>query len=105
VVNQVFSPSEAEVTRAQRVISAMEEAKKEGRGAVTLDGRLIDLASIRQAEVMVRKAKVVIRTEVQYPLPIHLQPGSLRRAQSTDAVIQTTLFQVLKLILNPLQFG
>jgi malyl-CoA/(S)-citramalyl-CoA lyase len=35
----------------------MEEAKREGRGAVTLDGRLIDLASIRQAEVMVRKAE------------------------------------------------
>jgi malyl-CoA/(S)-citramalyl-CoA lyase len=57
--NQVFSPSEEEVTRAKRVISAMEEAKKQGRGAVTLDGRLIDLASIRQAEVMVRKSEVI----------------------------------------------
>jgi malyl-CoA/(S)-citramalyl-CoA lyase len=37
----------------------MEEAKREGRGAVTLDGRLIDLASIRQAEVLVRKAEVI----------------------------------------------
>jgi malyl-CoA/(S)-citramalyl-CoA lyase len=37
----------------------MEEAKKQGRGAVTLDGRLIDLASIRQAEVMVRKSEVI----------------------------------------------
>ncbi len=59
IVNQIFSPSEEEVTRAKRVISAMEEAKSEGRGAVTLDGRLIDLASIRQAEVLVRKAEVI----------------------------------------------
>jgi malyl-CoA/(S)-citramalyl-CoA lyase len=59
VGNMVFSPSEEEVTRAKRVISAMEDAKKEGRGAVTLDGRLIDLASIRQAEVMVRKSEVI----------------------------------------------
>jgi malyl-CoA/(S)-citramalyl-CoA lyase len=59
VGNEVFSPSEEEVTRAKRVISAMEDAQKEGRGAVTLDGRLIDLASIRQAEVMVRKSEVI----------------------------------------------
>ena len=59
VANEVFSPSEEEITRARRVLSAMEEAKREGRGAVTLDGRLIDLASIRQAEVMVRKAESI----------------------------------------------
>jgi len=59
IVNKIFSPSEEEVTRAKRVLSAMEEAKREGRGAVTLDGRLIDLASIRQAEVLVRKADVI----------------------------------------------
>jgi len=59
IVNQIFSPSEEEVTRARRVLHAMEEAKNEGRGAVTLDGRLIDLASIRQAEVLVRKAEAI----------------------------------------------
>jgi len=59
IVNQIFSPSEEEVTRAKRVLHAMEEAKNEGRGAVTLDGRLIDLASIRQAEVLVRKADTI----------------------------------------------
>ncbi len=59
IVNQIFSPSEDEVARARRVLVAMEAAKNEGRGAVTLDGRLIDLASIRQAEVLVRKAEVV----------------------------------------------
>ncbi len=59
LANEVNSPSEAEVTKAKRIIEAMEQAQKEGKGAVALDGRLIDIASIKQAEVMVQKAKQV----------------------------------------------
>ena len=54
--NEVFSPSDAEVQKAQRILEAMAEAQREGRGAVALEGRLIDIASIRQAEVLVKKA-------------------------------------------------
>jgi malyl-CoA/(S)-citramalyl-CoA lyase len=56
LANEIFSPSDAEVTKARRILEAMAQAQKEGRGAVALDGRLIDLASIRQAEVLVAKA-------------------------------------------------
>ena len=56
LANEVYSPSEAEVTKAKRILEAMEEAQAAGRGAVQLDGRLIDIASIKQAEVMVKKA-------------------------------------------------
>jgi malyl-CoA/(S)-citramalyl-CoA lyase len=56
LANEVMTPSEAEVTKARRILEAMAEAEKEGKGAVTLDGRLIDLASIRQAEALVAKA-------------------------------------------------
>jgi malyl-CoA/(S)-citramalyl-CoA lyase len=59
LANEEFSPSEAEVTRARRILEAMAQAQKEGRGAVALDGRLIDLASIRQAEVLVKKAEAI----------------------------------------------
>jgi len=59
LANKLFTPSEAEVTKAKRILEAMEQAKKEGKGAVTLDGRLIDIASIRQAEVLVRKAEQI----------------------------------------------
>ncbi|MCK4869336.1 MAG: CoA ester lyase, partial [Alphaproteobacteria bacterium] len=55
--NEVFSPSEAEVTKARRILEAMEQAQKDGKGAVALDGRLIDIASIKQAENMVRLAE------------------------------------------------
>jgi malyl-CoA/(S)-citramalyl-CoA lyase len=54
--NEVFSPSDAEVQKAQRILEAMAEAQRDGRGAVALEGRLIDIASIRQAEVLVKKA-------------------------------------------------
>jgi malyl-CoA/(S)-citramalyl-CoA lyase len=54
-----MSPSEAEVTKAKRILEAMAEAQKAGKGAVTLDGRLIDAASIKQAEVMVKKAELI----------------------------------------------
>ena len=59
LANEVMSPSEADVTKARRIIAAMEEAAEQRRGAVSLDGRLIDYASIRQAEVLVKKAEMI----------------------------------------------
>ena len=59
LANEEFSPSEAELGKARRIIDAMAEAQKEGKGAVSLDGRLIDIASIRQAQVLVEKAKQI----------------------------------------------
>ncbi len=56
LANQVFTPSEAEVTKARRIMEAMTQAAREGRGAVSLDGRLIDIASIRMAEALLAKA-------------------------------------------------
>jgi malyl-CoA/(S)-citramalyl-CoA lyase len=57
LANEVFTPGEAEVERARRILQAMEDAAKEGRGAVALDGRLIDAASIRMAEHLVAKVE------------------------------------------------
>jgi malyl-CoA/(S)-citramalyl-CoA lyase len=51
-----MSPPEAEVVKARRILEAMEQARREGKGAASLDGRLIDIASIRQAEALVAKA-------------------------------------------------
>jgi len=56
LANEVFTPPDSEVDRARRILTAMDEAASEGKGAVSLDGRLIDAASIRQAQVMVDKA-------------------------------------------------
>ncbi|HLW26671.1 MAG TPA: CoA ester lyase [Kiloniellales bacterium] len=59
LANELFAPSDEEITKAKRILEAMEQAQKEGKGAVTLDGRLIDIASIKQAEVLVEKAKAI----------------------------------------------
>lgn len=55
LANEVFTPSENLSTRARRIIDAMGEATAAGRGAVSLDGRLIDAASIRMAETLLAK--------------------------------------------------
>ncbi len=57
--NEVFTPSDAELTKAGRIMEAMAEAAREGRGAVSLDGRLIDYASIRMAEALLKKAHAI----------------------------------------------
>jgi malyl-CoA/(S)-citramalyl-CoA lyase len=62
LANEMFTPSAKEVERARRILAAMEQAKREGRGAVALDGRLLDIASIRQAEVLVKKAEAIPRS-------------------------------------------
>src|SRR5579863_2518693 len=59
LANEVFTPSEAEVAKARRIMEAMDKAAKEGKGAVSLDGRLIDIASIRMAEALLDKAKTI----------------------------------------------
>ncbi len=59
LANEVFTPTEAEVTKARRIKEAMAQAAKEGKGAVSLDGRLIDIASIRMAEALLAKADAI----------------------------------------------
>jgi malyl-CoA/(S)-citramalyl-CoA lyase len=73
LANQVFTPSAADVTKARRILAAMAQAAKEGRGAVSLDGRLIDIASIRMAEALIAKAALE-----------HEHQASRQRAHDTD---------------------
>lgn len=56
LANQVYTPSAAEVSKARRIIEAMAQAAQDGRGAVSLDGRLIDIASIRMAQALIATA-------------------------------------------------
>jgi malyl-CoA/(S)-citramalyl-CoA lyase len=56
LANELFTPPADEVAKAKRILDAMDEAQRTGRGAVALDGKLIDIASIRQAQALVAKA-------------------------------------------------
>ena len=59
LANEVFTPSEKAVTEAREILAAMEEAKASGAGATVYKGRLVDIASIKQAEVIVRQAEMI----------------------------------------------
>jgi citrate lyase subunit beta/citryl-CoA lyase len=59
LANEVFTPPQAEVDKAKLILQALEDAAKEGKGAASLDGRLIDAASARMAENIVRADEAI----------------------------------------------
>lgn len=59
LANDVFTPSDAAVTEAREILAAMEDAKSKGEGATVYKGRLVDIASIKQAEVIVRQSEMI----------------------------------------------
>ena len=59
LANEVFTPPAAEVEKAKAILAAMAEAQSSGAGAATYKGVLIDAASIRQAEVIVKQADII----------------------------------------------
>lgn len=49
IINDMFSPSEEDIERAGRILEAAKEAEKKGQGAVAVDGRMVDQATVRLA--------------------------------------------------------
>ena len=61
LANEVFTPSEAAVAEAREILAAMEQAKENGEGATVYKGRLVDIASIKQAEVIVKQSELIAK--------------------------------------------
>jgi citrate lyase subunit beta/citryl-CoA lyase len=59
LANEVFTPPTQEVERARRILDALEQAARDGRGAAQLDGRMIDAASARMARVVVEMNEAI----------------------------------------------
>ncbi len=59
LANEVFTPSEVQVTEAREILAAMQQAKDNGEGATVYKGRLVDIASIKQAEVIVKQFEMI----------------------------------------------
>ena len=57
VVNDVFTPTDAEVAHARRVLAAADDAEKQGKGAFSLDGKMIDRPLILQARLVLDIAR------------------------------------------------
>lgn len=57
VVNRVFAPEAADVEWARRVVDAFEQGEREGRGAVALEGTMVDLPVVERARKVLAEAK------------------------------------------------
>ncbi|MGC8201589.1 L-malyl-CoA/beta-methylmalyl-CoA lyase [Aliiroseovarius sp. PTFE2010] len=61
LANEVFTPTDEKVAEAREILAAMEEAKRTGAGATVYKGRLVDIASIKQAEVIVKQSELLAK--------------------------------------------
>lgn len=59
LANEVFTPPAAEIEKAHRILAALKEAAAQGKGAAALDGRLIDAASEKMAQNVVKAAEAI----------------------------------------------
>ncbi|WP_166418677.1 HpcH/HpaI aldolase/citrate lyase family protein [Cochlodiniinecator piscidefendens] len=59
MANDVFSPPEAEVTRARRILEELAKAAAQGKGAASLDGKMIDAASEKMANNVLEVANAI----------------------------------------------
>ncbi|MFC1813012.1 HpcH/HpaI aldolase/citrate lyase family protein [Thermodesulfobacteriota bacterium] len=57
IINEIFSPSKEDIARAEKVLAAHKEAEGKGLGAVALDGRMVDRATVRLAMQLYERAK------------------------------------------------
>jgi citrate lyase beta subunit len=57
-IRRVFAPTDAELDWARRVLDAYEAGLREGRGAVALDGRMIDAPVVRRAQLLLDEARL-----------------------------------------------
>lgn len=56
LLNDGFSPSDADIIEARRVVKALEDAEAQGLGAVSLDGRMIDKPVADRAKLLLARA-------------------------------------------------
>lgn len=57
IVNRVFSPQEKEIEHARRIVDVYERSAAEGRGAVALDGQMVDLPVVERARQVLAQAE------------------------------------------------
>jgi citrate lyase subunit beta / citryl-CoA lyase len=59
--NQIFSPSERELTEAREIVAAFEAAVREGKGVITVGGRMIENLHVDHARRILRMAELLAR--------------------------------------------
>lgn len=56
IVNELFSPSDADVAQAQRLVEAFAEAEKEGLMAISFEGQMVDVPHLTRAQKLIERA-------------------------------------------------
>ena len=56
IIHDIFTPTEAEIAKAQKIIAAAKEAAERGQGAVTVDGKMVDIPVVKRAEYTLVRA-------------------------------------------------
>jgi citrate lyase subunit beta/citryl-CoA lyase len=59
VANEVYGPSEADIEHAREIVDALEEGDIEGKGAVNLDGVMVDIAHYQHAQGILEAAEAI----------------------------------------------
>ena len=62
ILNEIFSPTLADINEAQRVVDTYAQAIIQGRGAIALDGKMLDLPVVQRSErILAIAAKIAGR--------------------------------------------
>ena len=64
-INEGFKYSRAELDFARKVKTAMEEAYRKGQGSVAVDGRMVDVANVKQVQKVLQRAEAIARREAE----------------------------------------
>jgi len=67
ILNEEFSPPAEEVAHADRVVAAYEKATAEGIGAITVDGKMIDVPVVERAQALLRRHRAIAAREAKRP--------------------------------------
>ena len=57
--NRIFAPAPDELNWAQKVVEAYEQASAAGRGAISLNGKMVDAANIRMAQTILQRQQAI----------------------------------------------
>jgi citrate lyase subunit beta/citryl-CoA lyase len=65
ILNEEFRPSPAEVDHARRVVAAYDQALAAGVGAVTVDGKMIDVPVVERARLLLKREAAIAAREAK----------------------------------------
>jgi citrate lyase subunit beta/citryl-CoA lyase len=65
ILNTELTPTSDEIAKAQQIIAAYEEADKQGLGAITHDGKMIDVPIVERARRLLARADAIAKKELR----------------------------------------